>query len=158
MPDATPAPEPAECRDETIVLASATMAGDIRDFILDRLKHEHDPLPWHMRGQVKQLETVQRVTSAVDALVRQAVAAIAADGRKVIRGSVDQIVVKDGIKAVIKVIQSDPLRHQLIDAQGSDIMLVVSDASTFTGARSEVKIDPDQKSIGIGDEYDQDAA
>ena len=153
-----PTPKPNQASEDTIILASETMAGDIRDFILDRLKHEHDPLPWNMRGEEKQKDTIARVSSVTNALVRKAVATIASDGRKVIRGVVDQVVVKDGIKAVIKVMQSDPLRHQLVDSQGLDILLVVSDASVFEGTRGEVPIAPDQKDLGIGDEYDQDAA
>jgi hypothetical protein len=152
----SPAPAPAE--PDTLVLASETMAGDIRDFILDRLKHEHQPLPWNMRGEEDQKDTIARVASAVTALVRKAVQAIAADGRKVIKARLAQVTVKDGIKGVVEVMQSDPLRHQLIDATGLDILLVVSDASVFEGTRGDVPIDPDQKGLGIGDEYQDEAA
>lgn len=149
---------PEKPSSDTLTLASETMAGDIRDFILDRLKHDHKPLPWHMRTEDEQKETIARVSASVEALVRKAVHAIAADGRKVIKARLVQVTIKDGIKGVVEVMQSDPLRHQLVDATGLDILLVVSDASIFEGSRGEVPISPDQRDLGIGDEYHDEAA
>ncbi len=34
-----------------ITLASETLMGDLRDFLLDRLRHDHHALPWDMRGE-----------------------------------------------------------------------------------------------------------
>jgi hypothetical protein len=43
---------------DTLILASETLSGDLRDFILDRLKHQHNPLPWNMRPEADQRETI----------------------------------------------------------------------------------------------------
>ena len=44
----------------TLALATETLTGDIRDFILDRLRHEQDRRPWHQRSETEQRDTVHR--------------------------------------------------------------------------------------------------
>jgi hypothetical protein len=44
---------------------------------------------------------------------------------------------------VIKLARHDEMRHELVDAQGAEIMLVVSDAKAFMGA-DPIAVAPDQ--------------
>ena len=58
--------------------------------------------------------------------------------------TLDQVTVKDGIVGKIVMMKSDPLRHQLSDSVGSQILIVVADPDEFTGERAPAKITPDQ--------------
>jgi len=142
--------EAAVVEEDTILTLSAkTLAGDLRDFILDRLKHDHSPLPWNVRPEADQRDAINRATSAAERIVQRAVEVIAADGRKVIKATLVKVAVKDVIQGVVEMLKSDAQRHDFFDATGSEVMIVVADASAFLGARGEVKVDKDQKSLPI---------
>lgn len=146
-----------DIHDDTLALARETMTGDLRDCILDFLKHDKNPLPWNMQTEEQQRDAIAKVTSACTHAVEKAVAIIAADGRQVIAATLDQVTVKDEIKAVCKVSKSDALRHDLMDATGYSVLLVVSDASAFKGERKAALPDPDQPDIPIFDQTDAGA-
>lgn len=133
-----------EVTDLTVQVAIKTLTGDMRDFILDRLRHEQDKRAWHMRSEAEQRDTVHKVESAVHEIVTKAVEIIAAGGRRTIRATLDQVTVKDGIVGKIVMMKSDPLRHQLADSVGAQILIVVADPDEFTGERAPAKITPDQ--------------
>lgn len=133
-----------------IDLASDTLTGDMRDWILDRLRHEQSKQPWHQRSETDQRETVHQVEAQCRDLVSKAVDIMAAHGRRTVKATLEQITVKDGIKAVLTLSKFDPNRHNLIDAQGTTVLIVVADPETFTGERGEVAITPDQSTLLAG--------
>lgn len=135
---------PSQISSDTVDLAVQTLSGDIRDFILDRLRHEHSPVPWMSRSEAEQRDTIDSVTLAAERVVRETVRIIAGDGRKAMVGKLLQVTVKDGIKAQIELNRHDELRHELMDAEGMQVLLVVADVSAFIGERAEVKVKPDQ--------------
>lgn len=128
-------------------LAAETLTGDLRDFILDRLKHEQSKQPWHQRSEVDQREAVHQVETAVRHAVTTAVEIIAGHGRRTIKATIEQITIKDGYKAVLTASKHDESRHHLADAQGKTVLIVVADPDEFTGERAEVEISPDQTSL-----------
>lgn len=151
---AATAKEPADI----ITMSSETMAGDLRDFILDRLRHDHNPLPWQMRKEAEQKEVVASVESAVRIWVHRACTLIAAGGQQAARGSLVKFQAKDGIQMQINVAASDPLRHGLMDHVGGSVLVVIAGAERFTGERSEVKITKDQKNFLEDEAPEEDAA
>lgn len=149
MPNSDAASEAVQvARADPIVLTAETMTGDLRDFVLDRLRFESSPLPWNMRHEKDQKETIDRVSTMAQAFVDRMVELIAAEGRRTMLGQLVQVVSKGTtIKCQIDVSKSDPLRHALLDSQGMKVLLVVSDSSAFSGARGDVPVDPDQHSL-----------
>lgn len=137
----------AAVEEATVELASETLTGDLRDFILDRLRHEQSKRPWHERSEADQRDTVHQVESAVRDVVRRAVEIIAAGGLKTIKATIEQVTVKDGIKATLTMSKFDEHRHNLIDATGATVLVVVADPSDFTGEREPVEIKPDQAEL-----------
>ena len=133
-------------------IARETMTGDLRDCMLDFLKHEKNPLPWNMQTEEQQRNAIEKVTAAVKHSVEKAVAIIAADGRAVIQATVDQVTVKEGIKAVLSLGKTDPLRHDLVDAQGDVVLVVVANKDAYEGERKAALPDPDQRPL-LDDAY-----
>jgi hypothetical protein len=143
--------------DETpfMTIASDTLMGDLRDFILDRLQHEHNPLPWQMRGEAQQKETIDRVTSAMRTWVNRAVTLIAAQGQRAARGQLIKFQAKDGIQMQINLAASEPLRHDLMDNVGATVLITIADVEQFQGERSAPKVIPDQARMNV-DPPDED--
>lgn len=148
---------PADDEDDFLILASETMTGDLRDFILDRLKHEHSPLPWDMRPEMEQIETITRTEAAVRTWVHRACVMIAAGGQKAARGSMVKLLAKDGIQMQINLAASDPLRHELMDHVGNSVLVIIADVDQFSGERAPVKVTKDQKDI-LDDDTERQAA
>ena len=132
-------------------LAAETLTGDLRDLILDTLRNEQDKRPWFERSEVQQREAASRIEQATHAWVRKAVELIAAGGRHTIKATIEQVVVKDGIKAVLTMSKFDKLWHNLVDAQGSAVLIVVADSEEFEGERKPVEIRPDQPNLPMAE-------
>jgi hypothetical protein len=130
-----------------VSVAADTLSGDLRDFILDRLRHEQSKQPWHMRSEDDQRDTVHTVEAAVREVVTKAVTVIASAGRRTIAATLEQVTVKDGIVGKLVMSKHDALRHALFDAVGSRVLIVVADAEEFEGEKAPVDITPDQGDI-----------
>lgn len=129
-------------------IAADTMAGDLRDYFLERVK-EWSEVPWQRRPAADQRALAQAIEATVRGAVRQAVELIAADGRQPVRGRLVKIAAKEVLQLQIDVIRSETGRHQLIDGIGSMVLVTVADASAYLGSRGPVQIDPDQPQLPV---------
>lgn len=131
----------------TIRLVTDTLAGSVRDFILNQLKFNHSPVPWDERSEEDQKRLVSDISALVREGISEAVRAIASDGRPVVVGTLKSIAVQGGIKAVVELPRHDPRRHEVMDATGQEVLLVVSGATPFLNEGEAVRIKPDQGDI-----------
>lgn len=130
---------------ETIDIATATVTGDVRDFLLDRVKTMGKP--WTAMSEDDQRDQIYACKSAAEHLVRTVVQVIAAAGRKVIVGQLVKVNVKDKIQAQVDFSKLDEQRHELFDSVGTPVLLVVADAEQFTGERAPAEPIPDQQDM-----------
>jgi hypothetical protein len=128
----------------TLKVARDTLTGDIRDFILDTLRHEQDKRPWDQRSEAEQRGTIALVEAAVLNSVTQAVEIVAAGGRRTIKATLEQVTVKDAIKGVLTLSRHDERRHALMDCVGQAVLVVIADPADYEGERSPVEVKPDQ--------------
>lgn len=125
-------------------IAVKTMTGDLRDMILDTLRHEQNKRPWHERSEAEQRDTVNRVEQVVTGAITKCVDIIMMSGNRTILAVLEQIVIKDAIVGKIVVSKHDAMRHLLADATGQRILISIASADEFTGERAPVEIRPDQ--------------
>jgi len=64
-------------------------------------------------------------------IIKDAVGMIAAEGRVTIVAELESVAIKDGIKAVCTLPKSSEQRHDLYDAQGKQVLIVVASAEAF---------------------------
>lgn len=133
---------------------AATLVGDVRTFMLDRMKSQ--PKLWRLMTQEEQSDEINATQEAAENMVRKAVELAAAKGRKMITATLESIAVKDGIKAVIKLSKMDEQRHELMDAQGHTVMLAVADAEEFMGEKEPEEPEPNQPDLSFGEGGDED--
>lgn len=137
-------------------MAATTVAGDLLAALIDELRLIERP--WQSLPEVDQQDVIERLRARVKTNVEEAVRTIAADARPVIAAEVESVTVKDGIKAVLKLSKGDPNRHHLVDAQGDVVLIVVAGAAQYTGGLDAVQAEPDQRALGLGEEYNEEAA
>lgn len=111
------------------------------------------PEPWPSLSKAKQDDIIDRLRSRVGNAVKMAVHLIASEGRTVVVGDLDQITIKDGVKAVVKFGASAANLHELYDSSGKAVILVVASATAHTGGMDEVKGEEDQRGLDLGHEY-----
>lgn len=130
-----PEPNTAPSPQTAIVLARATMAGQLRDVVLDVMIHaKENTLPWNMWKEEEQQRLIDRVNETVEEATRQAVEIIVADDRPTITCSIDQFVVKDEIKVVLKSPVNDGALDILAGLRSKAVLLTYADASDYLGA------------------------
>ena len=117
-------------------MTAATIGKDLLSALVTELKLL--PSVWAKPPKAKQDDIIDRLRDRVETNVKMAVHMLSAQGRTVVVGDLEQITIKDGAKAVIKVARSAESLHELYDAQGKAVLLVVSDAGEHTGGMGEV--------------------
>lgn len=142
--------------DAAVRIARTTMTGDLRDCLLDFMKHDKEILPWNMLSEEKQREKIEKVTNAVSMAVEKAVKLIAADARSVIEGKLEKVTVKDGIKAEVSLSKHSEFRHSLMDSQGDIVLMVVANTAAYEGERKAARPEPNQRPL-LDDDQDEAA-
>lgn len=141
--------------EEIFGIAVATMAGDVRDFILDRLKHDHSALPWNIRSEEDQRTYIAQADTAAKRLVSAVVRLVATKNRPFIGAHIKKAAMKDVIAVEAHVGLTHPLRHELLDSVGHEVLIVLSGVEDFMGERSAPKINKDQAAM-FGDDEPSD--
>lgn len=145
--------------EEAVAIAAETMTGDLMQCLIDELKAA--PKVWQEMPEHQQQDVIYRAQERVQAAIKEAVQIIASANRPTIVATVESVTVKDGIKAVVTLPKSDAQRHQLFDAAGMAVLLIVGGASEFYGGSDSVKPDPDQPALngfGEGEQQEFDRA
>lgn len=146
-----PAGEASHPKKSTEDIARETLTGDLRDIIIDIVKTTKNLKPWKDMKESEQKELVAKIENRTEHAIKKAVRHIAADGRKTVSGTLEQITVKDGLKCVITLPKHSDMRHSVIDAQGATVLMVVVDDSRFKGEKGPVKTDKDQPDLPVAD-------
>jgi len=146
----------SEERKELLSMTAETIGVDMLGALVQEIKLLPDV--WPKMSEDKQNDVIDRLRSRVEHNVKMAVHLIASNGRTVVVGDLEQITIKDGVKATIKFSGSAPSLASLYEAQGKAVMVTVGGASEFTGGMDEVKGESDQRSMDLGGEYDPNAS
>lgn len=121
---------------------AGTLVGDLRDAMLAELKDVADGNPWNERPEAQQRAVVDRIHSAARGMVDKTVLLISDNGFKSLMGELVQVAVKDGYKAVVEIPRGAEFRHDLMDRQGKEVVLVLAEANEYRGTRGAVPITP----------------
>jgi len=129
-------------------VAQETMVGDLRDVCLQIIRNPSlTGKAWKDMSEAQQRDVAQQITDRVSDAVIKSVRIIAANGQRQIIGTLEQVTNKDGMKSVIKTSAHDELRHELNDAVGSCVAIVLTGAEEYIGVGEKVKIDKDQPEL-----------
>lgn len=140
-----------------------TLKTELMQITLDELKNAQDV--WPKLSEADQDELLQRLDKRVADSTRKTIELFATSGIARVKATMEQITIKDGIKAVLSLSRFDAQRHEIVDAQGQTVYIVLANPEQFTDAPHEHKPDADQKALDlqnklkdIGDSDDAQAA
>lgn len=103
---------------------------------------------WLRLPEAKQRDVLDEVRDDVAHAIRQAVEIIATDDRTRFVAAVEQVVFKDGVKAVLTMANTDA-SHELANTTGGRVFVVIEDPNRYVMNSPAVPAaDPDQPTLG----------
>lgn len=131
---------------DTIKVSEKFLLGDIIAASMREVKQM--PFAWGVLPEKDQQKVIDRMAANVTEAVRQAVLIIAADARPHLVADVEGVTFKDGIKAVLQIAKQSADRHELADAVGTMVMIVLPHIEKHLGGEPP-KAEPDQRGLDI---------
>lgn len=111
--------------------------------------------PWTEMTQAEQDDAIDTMRHAVRIATGAAVRLIASNGATHVVGTLDQITIKDGVKAVVQIGKNAENLPDFFEAQGGEVMIVCGGGGQdYLKDIDKVKGEPDQGSF----EMDEPAA
>lgn len=102
--------------------------------------------PWIDLKEGEQRRVLAAVHDDCRNATRDAIDIIASNGRLTFTAAVDQVVFKDGVKAVLSLAKGD-WAHSLADAEGGHVTIVIEERSKLLSEGDALAIDKDQKPL-----------
>ena len=103
-------------------------------------------VPFFELKEREQQKVLSNLESDIRSAIDDAIDLIASNARLTFRAAVDQVVFKDGVKAVLTMGKTDEA-HSLADAEGSYVTVVIEDRTTLLQVGDALDVDPDQKKL-----------
>jgi hypothetical protein len=118
------------------------LVGDIRDTILDFMRHK--PKPYDQLPENEQRDLAWDIESGVGILVRRAVALIAAEDRPSVPATLKQVTGKNGsYKVSLEAVGTPEMAAALARLDGHEVLIISSDSEPYAG-RAPAATRPDQ--------------
>lgn len=102
--------------------------------------------PWIEMKEAEQQRVLGTVMADCRKAVQDAVDIIASNARLTFQASVDQVVFKDGVKAVLTLAKGE-WAHSLADAEGGYVTIVIEERSKLLQEGDALAVEKDQKSF-----------
>lgn len=136
---------------DTIAIHAETMGHDFVAALLAELRQMPDH--WARLNEEKQQQIIERLKEKVRAAVTKAQAMILRAGFAAVPADLEAVGFKNGITAALKIPRDALHRHELADAQGQRVLVVISDGNRWLERMDEIKAKADQADLFDGD-YD----
>lgn len=133
-------------------VAEETFLGDLMSIVIDQVKAIHKP--WEELSEDEQGAFIESIKLRCKTIARKAINIIASQGMTTVTADVDSVTFKEGIKVVLKIGAHVEGRHDVADAEGQPVLLVVSNAEDLVTEHDLPEADPDQRGI----DFDKDEA
>lgn len=130
--------------EEKIDLEAKVLLGNTRDEILGLFKQKAD---WKTFKQAQQEEIVKSCEYLAREMIRKISNIIASRGFKAFHCTLESVMIKDGIKAVLKASKNAEGIDTLLRSQGGSVTVVLTDINPYLGQRNKPEIDKDEPSL-----------
>lgn len=137
----------APANPKVLEFAREELAGKLKAMCVGLL--ESFKTPWNMTSEKNQEIALAKMEEVIEQQVRRAVLVIATERTPSLSGTVESVTFKDGIKAVLTLDRHAEGRHDLADAEGTTVLIVMANPEQFTGGMEKVGAQPDQNALNL---------
>jgi len=131
-----------ETQEKKSNLAQANLGRDLLKAMVDVIRTAQKP--WHAISQAEQEQLIDRLRDETDDMVRKAINTLLTGEFPAVGGKVHQVVFSGGIKCTLIIDALAKYRHELADAEGTNVLVVVADPAEYLQSMDQVKADADQ--------------
>lgn len=118
------------------------------------IQHAQDlKKPWAQMSKTQQDDTLDAIRAGVQEQVKKAVELIAARDRVHVIGTLEQITIKNGVRASVMIGKSCPGLSRLFECQGEAVAVVVAHPGEELKGIFDIKGQDDQRGLDLGHEY-----
>lgn len=144
--------ETATAEQSAIAPLSAVLGRDILGAIVQQLKTQPDH--WHRMNEITQKQQVDKLREAVRQIVVHAVRVMVGGAQyRSVTVELEQLAFKDGIKGQFLLPKGADGRHELADAIGQKVLVVLANPEQYLARMDEVREAVDQMDL-FGGDYD----
>jgi hypothetical protein len=134
---------------ENPLVSAMAREGLLAGLVLAVTKHLRSlEKPWSKLPETTQKTVINEIREDLQEHVYDAVDLIASDYRTCFRAKVDQVTFKGGVKAVL-LMGNDEASHELADAEGGTVLVVIEDPARYAVDASLPKADGNQRDLII---------
>jgi len=138
-------------QNEAVDVAEETFIGDLVSMAVTEIKNM--PKSWQELSEDEQGEVIERLQNRAKSAAGQAINIIASNNRPTVLANIESITFKAGIKAVLQVSPQAAHRHELADAEGCQVMLVIPHTEQMTeNGEGMPEADKDQPELGLDED------
>jgi hypothetical protein len=130
-----------------VPVARDTMLGDMIAFVVDELKAA--PRVWQELSESQQETVLDRLRTRATSITNDVVRIIATGDKPNVAATLESVTVKDGIKAVLKISKGAPMRHDLMESTGCQVLIVIPEAYEGTD-HDAPRADANQRPLDLG--------
>lgn len=127
---------------DALAITADTMGHDFLAALLVELRSM--PGHWATLNAEKQQEIIDKLKEKIRTGIEKAVRIMLTSEFPAVQADVDAVSFKGGIIAGLKIAKDAPYRHQLADAQGTRVLVVISDPARWMNRMDEIKARGDQ--------------
>lgn len=136
---------------DALAITANTMGHDFLAALLLELRSM--PGHWATLNAQKQQEIIDKLKEKIQTGIEKAVHIMLTSEFPAVQADVEHVSFKGGIVAGLKIPKDAPYRHQLADAQGMKVLVVISDPQRWMNRMDEIKARGDQVDLFDAD-YD----
>lgn len=126
-------------------LAREFMLGEIMAAAMKQLRSLDKP--WLRLPEAEQKKVIAEIKDGCQSAVRKAVELIASDARTVFRAEVESVTFKDGVKAVLTMLNTEA-SHELADTAGHYVYVVIESPERYLASGPNIpKAEPNQPEL-----------
>ena len=138
-------------------IASEDMAKSLLESLILLIRTQKKP--WEKLTKAEQDEVIDALRKSVRLATDSAVRLIASNSSTTVVGDLEQVTIKDGVKAQVVVAKNAENLAELFDAVGKEVLIVCASNAVYDKDLDKVEGEADQRSFDLGAEYtDEDGA
>lgn len=135
--------------DEEARLAEKQLAGDMAKLLLEQIKTL--PRQWYAMTESQQSDVWSVVSSGCAGLASQAIELMASRGRRIIKGNMNRVTIKDDIQLTISCQRSPEACTAMgMAAAGGEVAFLLLDTEGFLQLGSPFETEPEQRELDLG--------
>ncbi len=140
-----------ETERDYLEIGEATCLGDLMCWMVEQFRDL--PKPWDSMSENEQDDWLARCEAQGGHLIREIINLVTSQGLVTLPAVVEQVVFKDGVKAVLKIAGRTEGVHDLADQEGQIVNVLICDTSHLTESKEGMpQAASNQGSLDMGDD------